>query len=923
MPGKLSEIRQKIRAILDSEDSTVIEVARIMTRGGNLETALRAAKAEKRVRKDAVEKAILSNLIARIHLDSSRFSETLETAQKAAGRKGIPNPVRAYSYCIIATVYLRREEYMRTEAYCKKALALTEENDDAVLVYVLNITGVVHYLRGKYSLALEYHKSHKKVSEKLGSKTQLIRAVGNIAITLSHLGRDEEGIEYLLQAREIGTEIGDKLSLGYTANNLAYYRISTGKLEEALDEAREALRIFEETGHKWMFADCHMNFALAYLEQGKVDLAAEHARKALSCAEELEQRTNLPRAHNLLGRVLAAQGNPVAGTHFTKSIELYRRLQPDKDAEGIEFAMLEYGKYLLAHGESEGATHVRKAAEVLKRRPPTIEVRKAREELRELLAGISEESHPAPEEKVEKVERDRDNFRKILEITKAINSETETEEVLERILDAAIETSGAERGFIVLVEDKNWEFAAQSNFPGNVTSDSDYPTICEIAAKVISDGTVFTAGNIRRSETFGRLISAVPSALKGVFAFPLAIKEKVMGAVYLDSRFAVVDLPQETVSFMVTLMEQAALIIDKARLYQRVRALSEKLGEKLEKTRLNLEQTRSDLEKKQQELELRYSYKNIIGKSAKMQELFQLLDRVAETDIPVFICGESGTGKELVAKAIHYNGPRRKRHFMALNCAAIPESLLESELFGYEKGAFTGADTTKKGLFEITHGGTFFLDEIGNMSAGMQRKLLRVLQEKAIRRVGGKKLIDVDTRIVSASNVDPRQLIDAGELREDLYYRLNVLTIELPPLRERKEDIPHLVEHFWERATNTSLEVSEDEKKEFLKILMDYEWPGNVRELENEISRVASIGDGTLNAKYLSRHILTDTASEHVTGVGKRLSLREIEESLIKAALEEAEGNKSRAARILGIPRTTLTSKLKKLGISCRIEISS
>ncbi|TET31593.1 MAG: tetratricopeptide repeat protein [Planctomycetota bacterium] len=912
MADTKSEIRRRIRAILDDEESLVIELPKVMTEAGNFDTAFQAAEAERKKEKNTVKKAVITNLISRIHWDSNRFEEAEKEARKSAEKKKLPNPVKAYAYCMIGAINLRREEYAQTEANCKKALALIDEKEDAVLVHVLNLIGVVHYLKGKYSLALEYHKLHKEVSERTGNKTQLIRAVGNLAITLFRLGRSEEAIEYLMQAREIGIELGDKISLGYTMNNLASYHTGTGEPKKVIAEAKEALRIFKEIGHKWMFTDCHLNFAKAYLEQGENDTAAKHAAKALSYAEEMDQKTNVPRAHELLGKILSAQNNPVAGTHFRKSIELFESMPSDGDPEGVEFVMLAYGKYLLGQDEPGGKEYLEKAARILKKRPPTIQVKHARKELSGLLESIPKKLFPAREEEVVWIEQDRDNLRKILEITKAINSEKETEKVLELILDTAIETSGAERGFIAFFENSHWKYETQRNFVGDIESEPDYPTIREIVTDVMSNGTVLTAGNIAESESAGRIITTPPRTLKGVFTFPLAIKEKLFGAVYLDSRFVVTDIPPETIDFLVTLMEQVALIIDKAQLYEEVRTLSEKLGEKLE-------ETRSELEKKQHELEQRYSYKNIIGKGAKMQKLFLLLDKVVETELPVYISGDSGTGKELIAKAIHYNGTRKKKHFVALNCAAIPESLLESELFGHEKGAFTGADATKKGLFEIAGGGTFFMDEIGNMSATMQQKLLRVLQEKTIRRIGGKKSIAVNARIISASNIDPRQLVDDGSLREDLFYRLNVLTINLPPLRERVEDIPLLVEHFWEKATGVSPESSQEEKGKFLNLLMNYDWPGNIRELENEIYRVASIGEKVFDTEYLSKHILKGPPGEQVSISTERVSLKDLEElfnekqkSLILAALKQAKGNKAKAAKILDIPRTSLINKIKK-----------
>jgi transcriptional regulator with GAF, ATPase, and Fis domain len=570
---------------------------------------------------------------------------------------------------------------------------------------------------------------------------------------------------------------------------------------------------------------------------------------------------------------------------------------------------LEYGKYLLSQDEKEGAGYIVKAAEILRRRIPTIRVRKARKDVKKLLAGLPKGAVPSQEARIERIETDRDNLQKVLEITKAMNLETRRGKLLERIVDAAIETTGAERGFVVLVDGEQWEFAAQRNYFTDIISEPDYQLIREIVTRVVSSGTHFAAGNIKRPETLRPFTSRHPHALKGIFAFPLAMKDKVIGAVYLDNRFAVLDLPEDGLGFMLTLMEQAALIIERTGLYEEVRTLSEKLGEKLK-------QTRFELKKKQQELELRYSYENIIGRSPKMQQLFRLLDKAAGTDLPVYICGESGTGKELVAKAIHYRSNSRKSHFVALDCAALPENLIESELFGYDKGAFTGADTDKIGLLEMANEGTFFLDEVGNMSAAMQQKLLRVLQEKEIRRIGGRRSIKINCRILSASNQDPHELIKAGRLREDLFYRLNVLTVNLPALRERREDIPFLVEHFWEKTTGVPLKALPEEKNEFLKTLMNYDWPGNVRELENEIYRLALIGRGTVETRYLSERILTGFSPRGAAADITSHSLKDVEKHLIEAVLKETKGNKAKAAKVLEIPRSTLGDKIKKYGIS-------
>jgi transcriptional regulator with PAS, ATPase and Fis domain len=291
------------------------------------------------------------------------------------------------------------------------------------------------------------------------------------------------------------------------------------------------------------------------------------------------------------------------------------------------------------------------------------------------------------------------------------------------------------------------------------------------------------------------------------------------------------------------------------------------------------------------------------------------MDLVTDSEYPVLVFGESGTGKELVARAIHYNGPRGGKRFVSENCAAISESLLESELFGYEKGAFTGADARKIGLFEQADGGTLFLDEIGDMELNMQKKLLRVLQEREFRRVGGREVISVNVRIISATNADLAELIGKNRFREDLFYRLKVMTIKLPPLRQRREDIPLLVKSFLERIAREAGAEPKEMSPEALNIMTAYSWPGNVRELENEVQRLALVSGASIEAKAL-RELKTGAGSPALadsTFAGK--TLEEIEREAIKAAVEQARGNKALAARTLCIPRRTLYNRLKKYGI--------
>jgi transcriptional regulator with PAS, ATPase and Fis domain len=364
---------------------------------------------------------------------------------------------------------------------------------------------------------------------------------------------------------------------------------------------------------------------------------------------------------------------------------------------------------------------------------------------------------------------------------------------------------------------------------------------------------------------------------------------------------------------------------------------------------MQLEEVQRTLEKSLGELKLKYNYENIVGRTRLMEEVFQLMDKVTDFNVPVLVQGESGTGKELVAKAIHYNGPRREKPFIIQNCSAITDTLLESELFGHVKGSFTGAYQDRKGLFEEANTGTVFLDEVGDMSPAMQAKLLRVIQDGEVRPVGGMKVVRVDVRIISATNVNLKESVLQGRFREDLFYRLNGVTIRIPPLRERREDILLLAEHFLDAfSVETGMEpksLSNDSKK----LIFSYAWPGNVRELENTMKNAFVISQGKEikiedfryktelfggmagQNKVWSDAALTDEFTAETedqeeekkvpsggTDLKKekeRKSLKETEKEAIVHALERSGGKRKEAAEMLDVPIRTLYEKIRRYGL--------
>jgi DNA-binding NtrC family response regulator len=337
---------------------------------------------------------------------------------------------------------------------------------------------------------------------------------------------------------------------------------------------------------------------------------------------------------------------------------------------------------------------------------------------------------------------------------------------------------------------------------------------------------------------------------------------------------------------------------------------------------------RHEVSSLRQELRTRYHFENLIGKSRPMQEIFGLIEQVAGSRSTVMIYGKSGTGKELVAKAVHYNSPRSAKTFVAVNCAAIPAELLESELFGHEKGAFTGAIATKVGKFELATGGTLFLDEIGHMRLDLQAKILRALQEREIERVGGTRTIKIDVRVLAATNRDLKKAIEEGTFREDLYYRLNVVPITLPPLRQRREDIPLLVEHFIGKYNREFARTVKGFSAGATAALYQYDWPGNVRELENVIERAVALAQsGTISLRELPLEIsiLGGDVIEDIQKAG--LTLREarshFERQYILNILEKVQWNQTEASRVLGLHRNTLAWKLQRLRIDPRPQLFS
>ncbi len=474
----------------------------------------------------------------------------------------------------------------------------------------------------------------------------------------------------------------------------------------------------------------------------------------------------------------------------------------------------------------------------------------------------------------------------LLEVGQVINSIAQKDPLLEKVMDIALEAIKAERGFLVLRSEPagGMQVVVARNLNIGQADEIAKPS-SSVVNQVFQQSKYLLISNPKIDPRFSDANSIIIQKITAIACVPLVLKGRTIGVIYLDSTLNRQEFTEDTISFLQAFANQAAIAIENARL---------------------IEELQSENQQLQSELERTYGFTEIIGNSPKMQAVFEIMRKILNSDISVLLEGESGTGKELVARAIHYNSHRKDRPFMAQFCGNLSENLLESELFGHKKGSFTGAISDKRGLFEVADGGTFFLDEIADISPVIQAKLLRVLQEGTFRRVGDTEYRKVDVRIISATNKTLKGEVKKGNFREDLFYRLNVITIIMPPLRERRGDIPILVNHFLKKIGDKTGQRQKRINSEALRALTNYDWPGNVRELENTIERaVVLAGEEPISIQEL---IIPEMDGE---GLKPRL-LKEQEREIVLKTLEECEGNKTKTSEVLGVSLRWLHYKLNE-----------
>ncbi len=478
----------------------------------------------------------------------------------------------------------------------------------------------------------------------------------------------------------------------------------------------------------------------------------------------------------------------------------------------------------------------------------------------------------------------KEQFETLYQISQTLNSAFYEDTLIRETLDLIIKVLNAERGLFVRYDEEQNQFiiiGARNIQQEDIKDLSVFSS--GVLQKVIQKKEPCLYHDVQSDPNISQFKSIQIHNIKSILGVPIKHNEKIWGVILVDSRANRKEFTESNIVFLDFFSNLVALALDRIIKTQAIMDENQILKNQLQSSK---------------------TIPQLIGRSTVMQKLASLIHKVAATDATVLLLGESGTGKELIARAIHDLSNRREKPYLAQFCGSIPDTLLESELFGYKKGAFTGANTDKKGLFEVADKGTFFLDEIADISIALQAKLLRVLQNKEIIRLGDTQVIKVEPRVITATNKDLKQLSKEGKFREDLFYRLNVFPIKIPPLRERHGDIPLLVEHFISKFSDYNIHI--DPKT--LTILEKYNWPGNVRQLENVIHRALILCE---KDKILPEHIIIEEDSDDSELKG---TLKELEKTILKKRLQSFDGNRTLVAKSLGVSVRWVQLKIKEMG---------